>query len=235
MSLADVSIRRPIFISCLVILMLVLGVLSMARLGVDLFPDVTFPVVTVTTIYPGAGPAEMETLVAKVLEDEMSTVAGIKRLRLDEQGRRFHRRRRVHARDRRQVRRAADKRPGDFREAQASEGYQGAHHPPDRPGRSADIRAVAHRRSPAGEALRSRRRQHPPAHRAGEQRGTRRRCWAAENGRSGRARPGEAQVVRDLGRQVSTGLLPPGTMSRPARSKGQRRETIFRTLGEFKP
>jgi len=80
MSLADLSIRRPIFISCLVIASMVIGFLSMKKLGVDLFPDITFPVVTVTTIYPGAGPAEVETLVSKVFEEEISTVAGIKRL-----------------------------------------------------------------------------------------------------------------------------------------------------------
>jgi len=80
MSLADLSIRRPIFISCLVIASMVVGFLSMKKLGVDLFPDITFPVVTVTTVYPGAGPAEVETLVSKVFEEEVSTVAGIKRL-----------------------------------------------------------------------------------------------------------------------------------------------------------
>ena len=80
MSLADISIRRPTFITCIIIVMLAVGMLCMSRLGVDLFPDVTFPVVTVTTAYPGAGPAEIETLISKPLEDEVSTLAGIKRL-----------------------------------------------------------------------------------------------------------------------------------------------------------
>jgi len=80
MSLADLSIRRPTFISCIVILMLAVGWVSLKRLGVDLFPDVTFPVVFVATPYPGAGPAEVETLISKPLEDEIGTIAGIKRL-----------------------------------------------------------------------------------------------------------------------------------------------------------
>jgi HAE1 family hydrophobic/amphiphilic exporter-1 len=80
MSLADLSIRRPIFVTCVVLVSLVAGLMSMSRLGVDLFPDVTFPVVTVTTPYPGAGPAEVETLVSKPIEDELSTLSGIKRL-----------------------------------------------------------------------------------------------------------------------------------------------------------
>lgn len=80
MSLADVSIKRPTFITCIIIIMLAVGMLCINRLGVDLFPDVTFPVVTITTPYPGAGPAEIETLVTKPLEDEISTLSGIKRL-----------------------------------------------------------------------------------------------------------------------------------------------------------
>lgn len=80
MTLADLSIKRPIFITCLVLVMLAVGMLCIFRMGVDLFPDVTFPVVVVTTPYPGAGPSEIETLVSKPLEDEISSVAGIKRL-----------------------------------------------------------------------------------------------------------------------------------------------------------
>ena len=80
MDLSELSIRRPIFLTCIVILSLVVGLGAMSRMGVDLFPDVTFPVVTVTTPYPGAGPAEAETLVSKPLEDELSTLSGIKRL-----------------------------------------------------------------------------------------------------------------------------------------------------------
>lgn len=80
MSLAELSIKRPIFITCLVLVMLAVGLLAMQRMPVDLFPDVTFPVVSVTTSYPGAGPSEIETLITKPLEDEMSSLAGIKRL-----------------------------------------------------------------------------------------------------------------------------------------------------------
>ncbi len=80
MSLADLSIKRPTFITCIVLVMLVVGYLCMKSIGVDLFPDVTFPVVVVNTEYPGAGPAEIETLISKRLEDEMSSIAGVKRL-----------------------------------------------------------------------------------------------------------------------------------------------------------
>jgi len=80
MNLADLSIRRPIFITCLVIIMLALGWMSLTRLPVDLFPDVNFPIVTVSTTYSGASPQEIETLITKPIEDELSTLSGMKRL-----------------------------------------------------------------------------------------------------------------------------------------------------------
>lgn len=81
MTLAELSIKRPIFITCVVIAMLAVGYMSFKKLGVDMLPNITFPVVTVTTVYPGAGPKEIESLVSKVLEDEVSTVTGIKSLK----------------------------------------------------------------------------------------------------------------------------------------------------------
>ncbi len=81
MNLASLSIKRPIFITCIVILMLALGYLSLKKMAVDLFPNITFPVVTVTTPYPGAGPKEIEISVSQPLEEQMSTLPGIKRLR----------------------------------------------------------------------------------------------------------------------------------------------------------
>ncbi len=80
MSLANLSIKRPIFITCLVILILFAGGYSLNRLPVDLFPDVNFPIITVTTVYPGSGPREIETLVSKPIEDELVTISGIKRV-----------------------------------------------------------------------------------------------------------------------------------------------------------
>ncbi|NDG84417.1 MAG: efflux RND transporter permease subunit [Proteobacteria bacterium] len=80
MTLADLSVKRPTFITCIVLLMLAVGAFSITRLGVDLFPDVNFPVVFVSTGYPGAGPSEIETLVSKPIEDELSTLQGVKRL-----------------------------------------------------------------------------------------------------------------------------------------------------------
>jgi len=80
MNIARLAIKRPILIGCIVILMVVTGIIGFNRLGVDLFPPIDFPVVTVTTIYPGATPEEIENLITKPLEEQVSTIAGIKRL-----------------------------------------------------------------------------------------------------------------------------------------------------------
>lgn len=80
-SFARLSIRRPIFITCIVIMTMVAGWLSLTKLPVDLFPDVTFPVVTVTTQYPGAGPRETEMLISKIFEEEFATISGVKTIR----------------------------------------------------------------------------------------------------------------------------------------------------------
>jgi len=81
MNIVTTAIKRPIFITCIFFLILAVGAISLLRLPVDLFPDVTFPVVVVTTPYPGAGPREVETLVSRVIEDELSSISGMKTLR----------------------------------------------------------------------------------------------------------------------------------------------------------
>lgn len=77
MVLAEVSIKRPIFITCVVLLTLILGLFSLSKMSVDMFPDVTFPVVFVQTIYPGASPQDMEKLVSKPIEDELGSLSGL--------------------------------------------------------------------------------------------------------------------------------------------------------------
>lgn len=81
MSLSKVSIDRPIFITCIVIVLLVVGYISLKKLPVDLFPDVEIPIVFVRIDYEGSGPQEIETQITKPMEDVIATVAGIETLR----------------------------------------------------------------------------------------------------------------------------------------------------------
>jgi hydrophobic/amphiphilic exporter-1 (mainly G- bacteria), HAE1 family len=80
MWISNVSIRRPVFATMVILSFMVLGVVSMTRLGIDLFPDVNFPFVNVTVVYPGAAPDEVETLVTKPIEDAVAGINGVKRL-----------------------------------------------------------------------------------------------------------------------------------------------------------
>ena len=81
MRFADVFIRRPVFATMLVGSLVVLGLFSYRSLGLDLFPNVDFPIVTVTTTLKGASVEEMETGVTKVLEEAINTIDGIDELR----------------------------------------------------------------------------------------------------------------------------------------------------------
>lgn len=81
MKIWELSVRRPIFMSCVLFALLVVGILCFKKTPIELFPDVTFPIVTATTVYQGAGPIEVETLVSKPIEEELSTIAGIKNIR----------------------------------------------------------------------------------------------------------------------------------------------------------
>ena len=80
MWISDTSIKRPVFATMVILTFMVLGVVSMTRLGVDLFPDVNFPFVNVTVPYPGAAPEEVETLVTKPIEDAVAGINGVKRI-----------------------------------------------------------------------------------------------------------------------------------------------------------
>ncbi|MGE3808416.1 MAG: efflux RND transporter permease subunit, partial [Gemmataceae bacterium] len=81
MTLSDVCIRRPVFTWVLVSIPVVLGLVSYFELGVDLFPKVDFPVVSVTATLPGASAEEMETSVTRPLEEAINTVSGVDELR----------------------------------------------------------------------------------------------------------------------------------------------------------
>ena len=79
--LAEICIRRPVFATMLIMALVVIGGFCYMLLGVDLFPKVDFPTVTVTTTLPGASPEEIETEITKKIEEAVNTVSGIDELR----------------------------------------------------------------------------------------------------------------------------------------------------------
>jgi hydrophobic/amphiphilic exporter-1 (mainly G- bacteria), HAE1 family len=79
--LAEICIKRPVFATMLVLALTVTGLASYLKLGVDFFPKVEFPFVTITTTLKGASPEEVESQVTKRIEEAVNTVSGIDELR----------------------------------------------------------------------------------------------------------------------------------------------------------
>ncbi|MBI5535652.1 MAG: efflux RND transporter permease subunit [Deltaproteobacteria bacterium] len=79
--LAALSVRRPVFASVLILVVLVVGIAGYSKLGVDRFPKIDFPVVTVITRLPGAAPEDVETEISDKVEEAINTISGIDELR----------------------------------------------------------------------------------------------------------------------------------------------------------
>ena len=76
MSLPEFSIKKKVTVYMFTIGLILLGVLSFKRLPQDLFPPITFPQVTIVTDYSNAAPEEIETLITRVVEESIGSVAG---------------------------------------------------------------------------------------------------------------------------------------------------------------
>jgi HAE1 family hydrophobic/amphiphilic exporter-1 len=81
MKLADVSIKRAVLASVMNLVLIVVGVMAYPKIGVDLFPTVEFPMMTVLAIYPGADPGAVEQKVIDKLEERLNTLSGLKSMR----------------------------------------------------------------------------------------------------------------------------------------------------------
>src|SRR3954463_6385501 len=79
--LAEICIRRPVFAAMIILALVVVGAASYSGLGVDRFPSVDLPTVSVRTNLPGASTEEMETEVSQKIEEVVNTVEGIEELR----------------------------------------------------------------------------------------------------------------------------------------------------------
>jgi len=80
MFLSDLSIRRPVFATMMILALVVLGIFSYRRLSIDLFPDVEFPFLVVQTRYAGASPESVERDVTKPIEEAVNPVEGVKKI-----------------------------------------------------------------------------------------------------------------------------------------------------------
>lgn len=77
MKIWDIAIKQPVFMTMVLLAGIVMGLVSYTRIPVDLFPDISVPVIVVNTPYPGANPDEVEETITKVLEEEFSSLSGL--------------------------------------------------------------------------------------------------------------------------------------------------------------
>ena len=80
MKLSDISIKRPVLTSMLSTALVLFGVIGYLNLPVREFPDIDPPIISVSTNLPGANPQVVESAVTDILEEELSTVAGLRTL-----------------------------------------------------------------------------------------------------------------------------------------------------------
>ncbi|MEO0097482.1 MAG: efflux RND transporter permease subunit [candidate division WOR-3 bacterium] len=80
MKITEIAIRRPILTFMVALAFILFGIIGVLRMPIDLFPKVELPVAVVATLYPGAGPEEVEQEVTKELEKQISTVSGVKEI-----------------------------------------------------------------------------------------------------------------------------------------------------------
>ncbi|MDZ4126993.1 MAG: efflux RND transporter permease subunit, partial [Hydrogenophaga sp.] len=76
----QVSLRNPVFATMVMVAFVVLGLFSFQRLQIDQFPNIDFPVVVVTTEYPGASPEIVESELTKKVEEAVNAIAGVNTL-----------------------------------------------------------------------------------------------------------------------------------------------------------
>ncbi|MFZ7101488.1 MAG: efflux RND transporter permease subunit [Peptococcaceae bacterium] len=77
MRLSDLAVKRPVAILMIVLVVLLLGGVSLTRLAVDLFPELNLPVAVTVINYEGVGPEEIEQIITKPIEGQLSTLTGI--------------------------------------------------------------------------------------------------------------------------------------------------------------
>ncbi len=80
MSIPRFAIERPVMMTMISSIIILLGGISLTRLPVDLLPDVSQPTITVRVNYTGVGPLEMEELITRPLEQQLSAVSGLEQM-----------------------------------------------------------------------------------------------------------------------------------------------------------
>ena len=77
MNISRFSVNRPVFTVMTILMVMILGAISLARLPIDLMPDITYPTLSINTTYTNVNPEEIEELITRPIEEAVSAVPGI--------------------------------------------------------------------------------------------------------------------------------------------------------------
>src|SRR4030042_4658255 len=80
MSIYNTAVKRPVTTILIFVALIVIGLYSLVRLPVDLYPDIELPFVSVLTTYPGASASDIESNVTRPLEDALNSVSNLKEI-----------------------------------------------------------------------------------------------------------------------------------------------------------
>jgi len=80
MSLASFSVRKKVTVTMFTLIILLMGVISFSKLGLDLMPDIDYPTISVVTTYTGASPEDIEEMITKPMEGWVGTVSNVKKV-----------------------------------------------------------------------------------------------------------------------------------------------------------
>lgn len=77
MNLSDFSIKRPVFVTMLTLIVVIVGFVSLRRLPIDLMPEISYPTISISASYANTGPEEIEQIITRPIEEAMSAVPGV--------------------------------------------------------------------------------------------------------------------------------------------------------------
>ena len=80
MKLSELGVKRPVTALVVFLFILMVGGISLRRIGIDLFPEITLPSLSIITSYPGADPEDIESKITKPIEENVSTIPNLKEI-----------------------------------------------------------------------------------------------------------------------------------------------------------
>ena len=81
MIISDIAIKRPVFATMVILALVIFGAIGLRNIGIDLFPRVEIPTITIVAELPGADPETVETTVVEPIEEAVATISGVDQLR----------------------------------------------------------------------------------------------------------------------------------------------------------